>query len=101
MVEEVNSEVGRALPEQTNILDRFVEYLKLEKKAVPEEGGEDGGGSEFGDFNDDSFGDEASPAVDGEMDDVEAMASAVAQHLPADASHEEIAEIVEQVSQET
>ena len=45
MVEEVNSEVGRALPEQTNILDRFVEYLKLEKKAVPEEGGEDGGGS--------------------------------------------------------
>jgi hypothetical protein len=62
-VEEINSEVGRAIAERTDIVDRVAEYLGLNiKEEEPEGGEEDGGFGDFGDFG----GDAEEPAVEGE-----------------------------------
>ena len=119
-IEEVNSEVGRAIVEQTNIVQKQAEYLGLEFKAQ-DEGGDDGG---FGGFGDEGFGggfeedggaeDEGPPEqedVEGETPEgdtqeessgsTDDLVDALAEHLPADASDEEILHVLEKSTSET
>ena len=78
IVEDASSEVGRALAEKTDVLERVAKYMGLEVK----EGGEEEGGG-FGDFGgfggDEEFGDEeAEPEAPEEGEEEEGPAEGIA-----------------------
>ena len=121
-IEEVNSEVGRAIVEQTNIVKKQSDYLGLEYKEPPQEDEEGGFGSEGGfdegfggGFEEEGGAEDAGPpaqeSVEGDGSGEEgspaggngsaALVDALAEHLPADASDEEISDVVEKVTAET
>jgi len=104
-VEEISSEVGRVLVENTDVSEKVAKYLDLEYAAPPEEGGEgDGGGGfadEFTDFG--GGGAEGDAAVpDGAMteEDVDILSDEIAQKVPEDASEEEILTIVDEITKD-
>lgn len=99
MLEEIHGEMGRKIPEESNIFEKFLEYLKLGKKVeAPEEEGDGGfGGSSFGRDRDRGF----SPSFEEEETDLDAVADAVAETVPDGTSDEEIFDIVDKVTEET
>lgn len=107
--EEVNTEVGRALVQQTDVVEKVSKYLGLEFKGPPEaEGGEagaEGGGFPEGYGNAQTDGAaapeeeqggkvEAEPEAD--QPDPDALAKEVADALPPDASEQDIKDAVEE-----
>jgi uncharacterized membrane protein YgcG len=108
MVEEVNSEVGRALVENSDIVDRQIKYLGLKKKEPSEE--DDGGFGGFGGFGDDSAesggfetggldtGGGEEPAAGASDEQVDQIVNEVSDELPPDASEEQVRELVEEKS---
>lgn len=122
MTEEVNVEVGRALVQQTDILEKVSKYLGLEFRGPPDggegggEGGE-GGFQEGGDQPPDTDGGvapqeesgdgdqaggekEQSTSEGGKADDPDAVAKSVADSLPPDASDEDIEKGIEKATGE-
>jgi len=113
-IEEVNAEVGRAIVEQTNIVQKQAEYLGLEFKEPEGDGEEEGGfGGDFGEAfgggfeGDDGAEDEGPPEQEevegagGNGQASEELINAIVEHLPPDASDEEIVDIVDKVTAET
>jgi len=114
MVEEANSEVGRAIAEKTNLVEKVAKGLGLK---ITQEGGEEGeGGFDEGGYDDfGSFGEPAKeepakeepvaeePAKEDDTSadsggvDVDAISDAVSDAVPAGASEDEIKEIVDQL----
>ena len=107
MVEEVNSEVGRAMVESSNVAELVANYLGLEYKApAPEgEGGfggdMDGGfGSDFGsDFGSSSEETPGEPVEEEAMSEInpDDLVEKLTDELPSDASEEDVREVVEKV----
>jgi len=56
MLEEVNSAMGQKIAAETNIMEKYVDYLGLKKTGSAEEGGEEGGSGDGGMMGD-SLGD--------------------------------------------
>jgi len=108
MLEEVNTEVGRALPQQTDIIEKVSKYLGLEYHEPPQagEGGEDGGGGFQQGFQQPETDGATAPGSDGGeasggqpeggTADPEAVAKEVAGTLTPDASDEDIQEAVDE-----
>jgi len=103
-VEEISSEVGRSLVENTDVAEKVAKYLNLEYEAPPEEGGEDGGGfaEEFSDFGGGAGaeGDAAVPESVLSDEDADVLADEIAQHLPEGATDEDIASIVDDITKD-
>jgi hypothetical protein len=114
--EEVNTEVGRALVQQTDVVERVSKYLGLEFKGPPDQGGEGGEGGEGGGFQE-GYGE--NPQTDGGTapqegedeapeksqesggePDPDALAKEVAESLPPDASPQDIKEGVEEATRD-
>lgn len=103
MVEEVNSETGRAMVENTNITEKTAEYLGLKYTGAPDE--EEGG---FGGGFDSGFGDgepeEAGPKsefkseepAEASTEEVEQVVSEATEQLPAGVSEKEVREFIEE-----
>jgi hypothetical protein len=112
--EEVNTEVGRAIVQQTDIVEKVSKYLGLTFKGPPDQGGEGGEGGfqeGFGDTPQTDGGaapegeggeQEAEPdkeqgqESEGSKADPDALADEVAETLPPDASEEDIQEAVDE-----
>jgi hypothetical protein len=102
MVEEVNSEVGRAIVESSDIVDRQIKYLGLKKQEQPEGGGDDFGGG-FGGFDSgNDFGSsgfdqspQESPAEGASDEQIESIVTEVTDELSPDASEEEARQLIE------
>ena len=113
--EEVNTEVGRALVQQSDVVKKVAAYLGLEYKEKPEEqGGEAGGGlpTGYGDVQTDGgtvpegqdqeaetdntdIQEEEKPEA-GEQPDADAVAKEVADALPPNATDQDIEQAVEE-----
>ena len=118
MVEEVNTEVGRALVQQTDVIERTSKYLGLEFRGPPEqEGGGEGGGDGFqqedapqtdggvapegeGGGQEADQGQDQGAEAEGSQPDPEAIAKEVADSLPPDASPQDIDEALQAVADE-
>jgi hypothetical protein len=97
MLEEVHSEMGRKLPEESDIFEKFLEYLNL--KRVEPEGEEEGG---FGGFGEDESGGGMDFGLDeGGEPDLEAVADEVAAAVPEGTSDKEIFDIVNKVTEDS
>lgn len=108
MLEEANTEVGRALPQQTDIVEKVSKYLGLQfHEKPPEEGGEGGEGGGFQQGYEEPATDgatvqegQAPDAQEGQPEggktDPEAVAKEVADALPPDASEEDIQQAVDE-----
>jgi len=107
-VEEVNSEVGRAIVEQSDVVDRQIKYLGLKKKepAGDEEGGFGGFGGGFGSEEESSGaggfdlgapgGKGQSEPEGGSAEEVEGIVNQLSDELPPDASEEDVRQAVEE-----
>ena len=102
LIEEVNTETGRALVHDTNIVEKTAKYLGLEYTPEEQKGTDDGmGGGLGGDIG--PGGEEPEAPAAGQKEDkapqdeekVEGVAKAVAEELPADASDADIQEAVD------
>ena len=103
---EMNSEVGRQLVEQTDVVSKVAEYLKLKMKpAEGEEGGEEEMPEEpASPTEEETSSEEAAPAEEGgeetsaeeggETEENAALIEDVVSELPADATDEQIQEAV-------
>jgi hypothetical protein len=108
MVEEVNSEVGRALVENSDIVDRQIKYLGLKKQEPPAEGegeGEGFGGGFGGGFesdSQDSFDSDSGGGFDSEEStsepatEVDSVVNEVSDELSPSATEDEVRELVEE-----
>ena len=92
IVEEISGETGRALVENSDIVEKVAKYLSLDYQAPA--GEEGGGGGEFGDFGD--FGGGGGEEQPGGLsdEDVDAMADGIAEALPEGADDATIEEAV-------
>lgn len=121
MTEEVNVEVGRALVQQTNVIEKVSKYLGLEFRGPPEgEGGEGGEGGlepaqegeEGGqEGQEQAQADQEQAPAEGEggeegkesgdsASDPDSIAESVSKSLPPDASDEDIAKGVEEATKD-
>jgi hypothetical protein len=110
-VEEINSEIGRAVVEQSDAVDRAIKYLGFKKQEPPAEDEGFGGGFDSG-FGGDSFGqdtgfgsepqeeEEAPVEESASPEEIEALVNQVSEELPPDASEEDVRELIEQKSGE-
>jgi len=106
MVEEINSEVGRAMVERSDIVERITKYLGLKEQAPPEEeggfGGFDsgfGGGEESSGFRDEGEaegGGGSEAEAEGSPEELEQVVSEVSDELSPDASEDEVRQLVEE-----
>lgn len=108
MTEEVNVEVGRALVQQTDVVEKVSNYLGLKFTGKPQEGGGEGGGEGgfqegYGDTQTDGgeapAAEEQAPEGEPETEaapDPEAVAAEVADSLPPNASKQDIKDAVEE-----
>lgn len=114
MTEEVNTEVGRALVQQTNAIEKAAGYLGLEYKGPPpEEGGEPGaeeipqegeavppeGGGEVQEESEPGQAEQPQQESGGSELDTDAIAQEVADALPPNASEEDIQEGLDAVAE--
>ena len=106
-VEEISTLVGSAIVDATNITEKVAKYLSLEYTAPPAEG--EGGESEGGFGNFGGFGEEGEFPEGGAQEgapaglseeEVDSVASGIAEHLSEGASEEDIQKVVEQVGAE-
>ena len=95
IIEDMSSEIGRALAERSNATDKVGKYLKLDVSAGEGEGEVDSGfGGDFGDF-----GGDGSSVTEPESDhEVEAEADEIADNLDADATDEDIEQVMTDTS---
>jgi len=118
MSEEVNTEVGRAVVQQTDIVEKVSKYLGLKFIGPPEqEGGGEGGGDGFqqedapqtdggvapegeGGGQEADQGQDQGAEAEGSQPDPEAIAKEVADSLPPDASPQDIDEALQAVADE-
>ena len=97
LLEEVNTEVGRAIPQQTDAVEKVSKYLGLKLVGKSEEQGGDGMGGDFQEGMEEQQGQqeqqgqkEQQGQEQGQEGDPESIAKTVAEKLPADASPEDI-----------
>jgi hypothetical protein len=112
MTEEVNTEVGRSIVQQTDVVEKVSKYLGLKFKGPPDEGGgeaggvqEDGGGVQEG-GGDTQQTDGGTAPDNGQAEDnqesggsdvdPDAVAREVADALPPDASDKDIQEAIDE-----
>lgn len=97
IIEDLCSEIGRALAERSDATEKVGKYLKLTVSAGEDEGGYSGFGGDFSGFGDTGGGSEPSES---EEPDVEAEADEIADTLDVDATDEEIAQAIEDAGSE-
>jgi hypothetical protein len=118
MTEEVNTEVGRAVVQQTDVVEKVSKYLGLKFRGPPQEGGGEGGGDELqqgeetpqtdggvapegeGGGQEADQGQDQGVETEGSQPDPEAVAKEVADSLPPDASPQDIDEALQAVADE-
>jgi hypothetical protein len=115
VLEQSDIEIGRALVERTDLVQRVAKYLTLSYQKPAEGGGGAGGFGEFGDFEGEktqqpgdpeeqpSAPEEQPSAPEGQPEGMpeekaEAIAEGIVKHLPEGATDEDIKRVVEEVS---
>lgn len=101
-LEEINVEVGRAMADRTDIVERVAKYLNLKVQPKEDDGGqpEDAGfGQGFGGDASQEQGEQSSGEVETQVEsepdvDVDEISKAIADELPEDASDDDINEVV-------
>jgi hypothetical protein len=108
MVEEVNSEVGRAIVERSDIIPRQIKYLGLKEQEPPQEDDGFGGGFGGGFGSDTGFGsgESAEPAeesveetaepVEDSSDELSQVVEEVSEQVSPDATEDEVRELIEE-----
>jgi hypothetical protein len=112
MTEEVNTEVGRSIVQQTDVVEKVSKYLGLKFKGPPDEGGGEAGGVQEGGGGDQEGGgvspqtDDGTAPDNGQAEDnqesggsdvdPDAVAKEVADALPPDASDKDIQEAIDE-----
>jgi len=95
-IENVDDEVGRALVERSDVVDKVGKYLGLKVSAPQGEGEGEFGESGFGGGFEGGFGAEE-PAAE-EESALDEMATSIAEELPEDADEGEVREVVEELA---
>lgn len=112
MVEEINSEVGRAVVEQSDAVEKAIKYLGFKEQAPAEEeggfdgggfggsfGGEEnsGGGAFGGGFQDDGSS-EQDPSKGAPQEEVDNIVNEVSKALEPGATEEDVKKVIEEKS---